>query len=49
LSVRYDADVVGSTPPATVTDLDRLRYLRPSQYCESDRLAASRASKMILT
>jgi len=40
LSVRYDAHVVGGTPPATMTDLDRLRYLRPSRYCESDRLAS---------
>jgi transglutaminase-like putative cysteine protease len=40
LSVMYDAVVVGRTPQARVTDLDRLRYRWPSRYCESDRLAA---------
>jgi hypothetical protein len=39
LSVMYDAIVVGTVPPAPVTELDRLRYRRPSRYCESDRLA----------
>jgi transglutaminase-like putative cysteine protease len=40
LSVMYDAVVDGRSPRAELTDLDRLRYLRPSRYCESDRLAA---------
>jgi transglutaminase-like putative cysteine protease len=40
LSVMYDAIVDGKTPHSELTELDRLRYLRPSRYCESDRLAA---------
>jgi transglutaminase-like putative cysteine protease len=40
LSVMYDAVVGGPVPILPVTELDRLRYLRPSRYCESDRLAA---------
>jgi len=40
VSVMYDAVVAGPTPSAVVTELDRLQYLRPSRYCESDRLAA---------
>ena len=40
VSVMYDAIVDGHSPRAELTELDRLRYLRPSRYCESDRLAA---------
>ncbi len=38
--ITYQAQVLGSTGPAPVTDADRLRYLRPTRYAESDRLAA---------
>jgi transglutaminase-like putative cysteine protease len=40
LRINYDAVVDGRTPRAELSELDRLRYLRPSRYCESDRLAA---------
>jgi len=40
LSVGYQATVVGRGAPAAVTETDRLAYLRPSRYAESDRLAA---------
>ena len=40
VSVIYDAIVDGRAPRAELTEIDRLRYLRPSRYCESDRLAA---------
>ncbi len=40
LSVAYDAVVVGQGPRAPVVEIDRVRYQRPSRYCESDRLAA---------
>ena len=40
VSVMYDAIVDGLGPRAELTEIDRLRYLRPSRYCESDRLAA---------
>lgn len=39
VSVMYDAIVDGRGPRAELTEFDRLRYLRPSRYCESDRLA----------
>jgi transglutaminase-like putative cysteine protease len=38
MSVTYLATIAGRAEPAEVTDRDRLRYLRPSRYCESDRL-----------
>lgn len=51
--ITYQAQVLGSTGPAPVTDADRLRYLRPSRYAESDRLAAVAraefASRRVLT
>jgi transglutaminase-like putative cysteine protease len=40
LGIMYDAVVDGPAPTAVLSELDRLRYLRPSRYCESDRLAA---------
>jgi transglutaminase-like putative cysteine protease len=38
--VDYTATVTGRAAAATVTDADRVVYLRPSRYAESDRLAA---------
>lgn len=38
LLVDYEATVIGAAPPATVTVHDVFRYIRPSRYCESDRL-----------
>ncbi|MBE7189381.1 MAG: transglutaminase family protein [Jatrophihabitans endophyticus] len=40
LVVDYAADVTGRAAPAPVTAADRLAYLRPSRYAESDRLEA---------
>ena len=40
LTVRYDAEVVGTAAPAAVEPLDASTYLRPSRYAESDRLGA---------
>lgn len=38
LSLSYAATVVGQAPPAPVSDVDLLTFLRPSRYCESDQL-----------
>ena len=38
LLVDYQATIIGDAPEATATDLDVFRYIRPSRYCESDRL-----------
>jgi len=39
LVIDYEATVSGVlSPPPAVSDLDWVRYLRPSRYCESDRL-----------
>ena len=38
LRVAYSARLEGRQPGATVTPIDRIRYLRPSRYCESDTL-----------
>ena len=38
LSVSYEATVIGRAAPPTCTDDERLVYLRPSRYAESDRL-----------
>jgi transglutaminase-like putative cysteine protease len=38
LVVTYEVVVCGSAPTTVVSELDRIRYLRPSRYCESDRL-----------
>jgi len=40
-SLSYAATVDGRRPPAPVTELDLVEYLRPSRYCESDTLAAT--------
>ena len=48
--IDYQATVAGTAAPAPVTDADRMVYLRPSRYAESDRLAAvSRAEFAGLT
>ncbi len=39
LSVMYDAVVDGRVGPPPVDDVDLIEYLRPSRYCESDRIA----------
>ncbi len=38
LTVRYDATVAGEAPAATVSDEEWYQYIRPSRYCESDRI-----------
>jgi hypothetical protein len=40
LTVSYEAVVSGRAAEAPVDDLDLVRYLRPSRYCESDRIAS---------
>jgi transglutaminase-like putative cysteine protease len=40
VAVDYAAAVTGRAAEPTVTDADRVIYLRPSRYAESDRLAA---------
>jgi transglutaminase-like putative cysteine protease len=45
LSLSYRAVVDGQFAPAPVNDLDRIEYLRPSRYCESDSLAPTAASE----
>jgi transglutaminase-like putative cysteine protease len=40
LAVAYDATVVGRADIPSVEEIDAVRYLRPSRYCESDRLGA---------
>jgi len=41
LTIDYAATIEGREPPARSRERDRLRYLRPSRYCESDELAAT--------
>lgn len=41
----YEAESDGLAEPAPVTDIDRLRYLRQSRYCESDVLAPTAAAE----
>lgn len=38
LIVDYQATIIGDAPETPATDLDVFRYIRPSRYCESDRL-----------
>ena len=38
IDIDYTVEVTGESEPATVTDIDIVRYLRPSRYCESDHL-----------
>jgi len=40
LTVTYDAELIGLADPMPTTDMDRIKYLRPSRYAESDRLSA---------
>ena len=37
LEVRYEATIVGQTPPAPVSDYDLSMYLWPSRYAEADK------------
>ncbi|WP_062288378.1 transglutaminase-like domain-containing protein [Demequina phytophila] len=39
VEVRYEARVDGRSQAAVVEEIDPIRYLRPSRYCESDTLA----------
>ncbi len=41
LTIDYAATIDGREQPAPSAERDRLRYLRPSRYCESDELAAT--------
>jgi len=41
LTIDYAATIEEREPPMAVTERDRVRYLRPSRYCESDELAAT--------
>ena len=45
VSLDYRAEVSGSAARAEVDPVDRLRYLRPSRYCESDVLAPTAAAE----
>ena len=38
VTVEYEAVVTGTADPSPVTEADRITYLRPSRYAESDRL-----------
>jgi transglutaminase-like putative cysteine protease len=38
LTIEYSATIRGSASGPAVTEADRIRYLRPSRYAESDRL-----------
>lgn len=40
LDVTYAATVDGRAEPAPTEDIDLVRYLRPSRYCEADQLGA---------
>lgn len=39
VTVTYDATIPGTAHSAAVTEAERISYLRPSRYAESDRLA----------
>jgi transglutaminase-like putative cysteine protease len=45
LELSYAAIVEGRALAAPIRDVELLEYLRPSRYCESDRLAATAASE----
>jgi transglutaminase-like putative cysteine protease len=45
LEIEYRASSTGRAAPAPVTDVEAVRYLRPSRYCESDTLAPTAASE----
>lgn len=38
VSIEYTAEVTGMAAPEPVEEMDLIRYVRPSRYCESDRL-----------
>ncbi|POH66770.1 MULTISPECIES: transglutaminase-like domain-containing protein [Cryobacterium] len=38
IDIDYTVEVSGESEPAEVSDIDLVRYLRPSRYCESDHL-----------
>jgi transglutaminase-like putative cysteine protease len=40
IAVHYRATVLGGAAPPSLSEADRVLYLRPSRYAESDRLAA---------
>lgn len=40
LAIVYEVTTVDRAEPASVSDIDLVRYLRPSRYCETDRLSA---------
>jgi transglutaminase-like putative cysteine protease len=40
VTIRYNATIHGQAPAVAPTAADRITYLRPSRYAESDRLAA---------
>ena len=41
LTIDYAATLDGRESPESCSERDRVRYLRPSRYCESDELAAT--------
>lgn len=41
----YEAVVAGLAAPATPSEIEEIRYLRPSRYCESDSLAPTAAAE----
>jgi transglutaminase-like putative cysteine protease len=45
VTLDYEATVEGLADPPAVTEVDKLVYLRPSRYCESDSLAPTAASE----
>lgn len=45
MSVEYNAEISGSAGPPPSSDLDLVTYLRPSRYCESDRLTPTARSE----
>ena len=45
LTIQYSAHVEGRAAPLAVSELDALRYMRPSRYAESDALAATAAGE----
>ena len=36
--IKYGVSITGTAPPPPAADADQLLYLRPSRYCESDRM-----------
>ena len=45
LTIAYSAHIEGRAEPIAVSELDALRYMRPSRYSESDALAPSAAGE----